>query len=905
MLSANFVLVIGLAYVALLFVIAFVSDRRARRGKQGLIQSPIVYTLSISVYCTSWTFYGAVGSAARNGLEFATIYLGPTLVFVGWWFVLRKLVRIGRLHRITSIADLISSRYGKSTSLGVLVTVIAVISTVPYIALQLQAVSTSFVALSSPDSIDGGVSATDAIYQTGLWVAIAMAIFTILFGTRNIDANERHHGVVAAIAFEALVKLFALIAVGLFVVISVGGVGALFSLEATNSVLKHNDAFGSRWFTLIFLSACAIICLPRQFQVTVVENSDERHLRTASWMFPLYLFLMSLFVLPIAIVGVSSMPPAANADMYVVTLPIFMGQETLALLAFIGGFSSATSMVIVATIALSIMVSNHIVMPSALRLPQFVRPQTGDVKNLLLTSRRISIVLILLFGFFYFRFTQPHALASIGLIAFTGVAQFLPPLLGGLFWRQATSRGAIAGLIAGFAVWMWCLFLPGLFVEGQITDIFQKGPWGISWLRSTSLFGLEGMDPLVHAVFWSLSFNVVFYILFSLLRDVHPLERLQGALFVDIFRRGDLTPRPQRSAAAEDLFLVAQRILGSEPSYRLFREAARRQGADGDMPVADAEFITSLERKLAGSIGAATAHAMISQVAIGDPISLEEVIRVVDETQQVIVYSQQLEKQSKEVRETAAQLQIANEQLKRLDKQKDDFLSQVSHEVRTPMTSIRSFTEILLDNPDLSAEDKSRYLKIVHSETLRLTGLLDEILDLGHLESGDVPWNMETVEVDATVQRAVDSCRGIAEARGVSLKASCEASGARANAVPDRLHQLFVNLLTNAVKYNTNADPAVEVRSFRENGHYCCDVRDNGPGIPAADRTRIFEKYSRGWDQSRSPMRGTGLGLSISKQIAEKMNGSLELLDIDGRGACFRLKLPLVADETRAKALSH
>ena len=301
MLSANTVLAIGLAYVVLLFLIAFASERRARQGRHGLIRSPVIYTLSISVYCTSWTFYGAVGSAARNGLEFATIYLGPTLVFIGWWFLLRKLVRIGQVHRITSIADLISSRYGKSTFLGVLVTIIAVISTVPYIALQLQAVSTSFLVVSNPQDIGQQISNPDAVYQTGLWVAGAMAVFTILFGTRNIDSSERNYGVVAAIAFEALVKLFALVAVGLTVVFSVGGIEELLSPEATKAILQKEDAFGARWLTLTLLAGCAIICLPRQFHVTVVENSDERHLRTASWMFPLYLFLMTLFVLPIAL----------------------------------------------------------------------------------------------------------------------------------------------------------------------------------------------------------------------------------------------------------------------------------------------------------------------------------------------------------------------------------------------------------------------------------------------------------------------------------------------------------------------------------------------------------------------------------------------------------------------------
>jgi len=587
------------------------------------------------------------------------------------------------------------------------------------------------------------------------------------------------------------------------------------------------------------------------------------------------------------------MPKTANADMYVLTLPITMGHEGLALLAFLGGFSAATSMVIVATIALSIMVSNHIVVPAALRLRQLERAGTGDVKNLLVISRRLSIIVILLLGFLYFRLTKSEALASIGLIAFTGVAQFLPAIVGGLFWRQATGRGAIVGLLAGFVIWVWCLLMPGFFTDGPVAAMIQQGPWGIAWLRPHALFGLEGLDPLVHAVFWSLTANTVAFITVSLLRDAQPLERLQGALFIDVFRQSSVIAGQQRSAATEDLYVLAQRILGSEASYKLFHEQAVRQGADGDMPVADAEFITLLERELAGSIGAATAHAMVSQVVIGDPISLQEVIRVVEETQQTISYSQQLERQSTELRETALQLRAANEQLKRLDRQKDDFLSQVSHEVRTPMTSIRSFAEMLLDNHDLPLEQQSRFLKIIHSETLRLTELLDEILDLSYLESGEPIRAAEPVVADDVLIRAVDACRGLVKPDSTEILVDTGAGKATVLAIRDRLHQVFVNLVTNALKYNTSEHPMITIRSQVDQDRYVFEIQDNGPGIPTNDRDRIFEKYSRGWDQTGSRAGGTGLGLSISRSIAEMMNGRLELVDGDGTGACFRLTVPV------------
>ena len=320
MLNPGFALSVAVGYLSLLFVIAFVTDRMAAKGRAGLISSPLVYTLSLTVYCTSWTFFGAVGSAARNGPEFATIYLGPTLVFVGSWFLLRKLVRISKAHRITSIADFISSRYGKSTRVAVVVTLIAVAGTTPYISLQLKAVATSLDALTIGRALlsPGGPS---VFGDTAFWVAASMAAFVIIFGTRNIGADEHHPGVVAAIAFESLVKLAAFIAVGLYVVLGLRATGGAYDGMAwLDPALRQSPPFtGSdpaRWTAMLFLAAAAIICLPRQFQVTVVEVTDERHLRTASWLFPLYMFLISLFTVPIAVAGLATLGPGGNPDLY-------------------------------------------------------------------------------------------------------------------------------------------------------------------------------------------------------------------------------------------------------------------------------------------------------------------------------------------------------------------------------------------------------------------------------------------------------------------------------------------------------------------------------------------------------------------------------------------------------------
>jgi len=872
MLSINILLAACLGYVALLFAVAFIVDRRARRAPIKLLHSPVVYTLSISVYCTSWTFYGAVGSAARNGLEFVTIYLGPTLVFVGWWWLLRKLVRIGRAHRITSIADLISSRYGKSTSLAVLVTIIAVIATTPYIALQLQSVTRSYQIIAGE---------VDEV-STAFWIAAGMALFTILFGTRNLDANERHHGVVAAIALEAIIKLVALIAVGIFATYGLAnGFRDVFSDVSDEAIRGAGDIFGARWAA-------------RQFQVTVVENIEERHLATASWLFPLYLLGMTAFIMPIALVGQQVMPPGANPDLYVLTLPLAEQRHDLALLAFLGGFSSATSMVIVAAIAVSTMVSNHIVMPVALKLLAASNAVSGDVRNLVLTSRRISIGVILGLGLLYFYASGgSDALAAIGLIAFVGVAQFLPSLLGGIFWRGATRLGALSGLLVGFALWAYTLFLPSFGGDLILTTaMLNEGPWGAEILRPQALFGLQDLDPLVHAVVWSIGANALIFVVVSSLTQSDELERLQGALFVDVYRSagGATSGFSAITADSEDLFILAQRILGADPARRLFDEMARFQGTVTGLPHATEAVIARLERELSGSIGAVSAHAMVTRIAGRQTVGITELIDIADETQELIETSRQLAQKSDELERAARQLRTANERLRALDTQKDTFLSQVSHELRTPMTSIRSFSEILVDDAAISADERKRFASIVHDESIRLTRLLDELLDINRLEAGTVELSVAPIDANAAVAAALDTISGMARSAGVAVSTIPAPEGLSIHANDDRLRQVLINVLSNAVKYNDAERPEIEIRTQVGDGAVYVDVIDNGGGVSREDSAMVFEKFARGSRSDRS--HGAGLGLPISRAIMRAMRGDLTVKFAPDGTSFFRLSLP-------------
>src|SRR5882672_3894490 len=576
MLHGPVIIFTSFAYLGLLFAIAYVADQRADAGRPILARG-YIYSLSLAVYATAWTFYGSVGRAASDGVGFLPIYIGPTLMIALWWIVMRKILRISKQNRITSLADFIASRYGKSALLGGVVTVIAVIGILPYISLQLKAVSSSFTTvLQYPEIlVPAKHGAGPLLRDTAFWVALILAAFTILFGTRHLDAAEHHEGMVAAIAFESLVKLVAFLAVGAWVSWGLyNGFGDIFARAAAKPELESMLApFGgvggdySSWIWLTILSMFAIMFLPRQFQVTVVENKDEKHLRKAIWLFPLYMLAINIFVLPIAFGGLLHFPRGADADAFVLTLPMAQKQELLALVVFIGGLSAATGMVIVETIALSTMVCNDLVMPVLLRMRALRLNERRDLTGLLLGIRRGAIVLILLLGYLYFKIAgEAYALVSIGLISFAAVAQFAPAALGGIFWKGGTRRGALAGLVSGFAVWFYSLLLPAFArSEWLPLGLLEHGPFGIELLKPLALFGVAGLDQITHAMIWSMGANVGAYVAVSLVQAPSADEHRQASLFVDVFKR----PGEARgahiwrgTASAPELFNLLARFVG-------------------------------------------------------------------------------------------------------------------------------------------------------------------------------------------------------------------------------------------------------------------------------------------------------------------------------------------------------
>ncbi|MDK9719789.1 MAG: sensor histidine kinase [Rhodospirillales bacterium] len=894
MLNPWLVIPVALAYLFLLFALAWWGDRRADQGKS-LISWPGIYALSIAVYCTSWTFYGSVGRAASSGVGFLPIYLGPTLMASLWWILLRKMARVSKAQRVTSIADFLSARYGKSTLLGGLVTVIAVIGIMPYISLQLKAVSASFQALVL--AVPEHKAVPPVFEDTAFYVALLLAAFAILFGTRHIDASERHEGMVAAIAFESLIKLVAFMAVGLFVCFGFFQSPAqLFEVAAADPQLLRlftiPDARAMGDFVaLTLLSGLVIITLPRQFQVAVVENVSEDHIRHAAWMFPLYLLLINIFVLPIALAGRLAFGPDANPDLFVLDLPLGAGQSALALFAFLGGLSAATGMIIVETVALATMVCNDLVMPALLRLAPSHLKDRADLSGLLLSIRRWAIVGVVGLGYLYAHFIgQSYALVSIGLVSFAAAAQFAPALLGGIFWKGGTRAGALCGLSAGALIWFYTLLLPSFARSGWISGAFiETGPFGLELLKPYALFGLSGFDSITHALIWSMLANLGLYVAASLVSSQGTLERIQATMFVDALKPAGESSGGRfwrGTAQMADLLALTARFIGTENAERAFAAHAAERGFElSAMDVVDADFVAFAERLLAGAIGAASARVMVASVAKGEVMGLTEVMEILDEASQVIAYSQKLEAAS-------AELKAANERLTELDRLKDDFVSTVTHELRTPLTSIRSFSEILRDNPDLDLTQRQEFLRIVVEESERLTRLINQVLDLAKVEAGSLGWDIRPMDAVEVMEAALAATRRLAQDKGIVIEEQLPKAPLQVLADRDRLIQVLINLLSNAVKFTPQSNGRIRAELVERDDGVLFTVSDNGPGVPEAHHEAIFDKFRQVSDKQTGKPSGTGLGLAISRGIVEHLNGRVWVESQPGFGATFHVLLP-------------
>ncbi len=648
MLQGWVVIAVALAYIGLLFLVASYGDRTRGLGREGRARL-LIYPLSLAIYCTSWTFFGSVGFASRTGFDFLTIYIGPALMIVLFSPLLMRIVRLAKTQNITSIADFIAARYGKGQAVAATVALIAIVGTIPYIALQLKAVSSSLETILAHIT-----TATDVtrplLGDIALFVALSMATFAVLFGTRHIDATEHQDGLMLAVAAESIVKLVAFLAVGIFVTFWMfDGPVALFTeamqRPSTAAIFSREPRIDTL-VAMTLLSFVAFIMLPRQFHVAVVENNNENEIKRAVWLYPVYLVLINLFVVPIALAGLLTFPAGkVDSDMFVLALPLESGSSLFTIVAFVGGLSAATAMVIVESVALSIMVSNDLVMPLVLQRREALISGRENVGSFLLTVRRLAIFAILLLAYIYYRSAGEAQLASIGLLSFAAIAQLAPAFFGGLMWRRATAAGAIGGMIIGFFVWAYTLLLPTLSDIGVIGErILTDGPWGLGILRPQHLLGLE-LPPLVHGVAWSLLLNILCFVGFSLRRAPSPIEQLQANTFVP----SEFTPITpsfrlwRSSVTVDELTTTVSRYLGEDRTRSAFDSFAVTQRISLE-PKDEADFrlVRYAEHILASAIGGASSRLVLSLLLRKRTVSTKAALKLLDDANAAIQYNREV-----------------------------------------------------------------------------------------------------------------------------------------------------------------------------------------------------------------------------------------------------------------------
>lgn len=649
MLQASVVIFVALGYIGLLFAIASYGDRK-RPGAARRAPRPMIYSLSLAVYCTSWTFFGSVGLATTQGFDFLTIYLGPIILMTVGAPLFLRVVRLAKANNITSIADFIAARYGKNQGIAALVALVAIVSSIPYISLQLKAVSASLVAMLGHFAGDHGRGTV--VGDLALFVACAMAAFAILFGTRHTDATEHQDGLMLAIATESIVKLAAFLAVGLLVtfVIFDGPSTLWYAARETGVAAPFERGLSlESWLTMTILSGGAFMLLPRQFHVAVVENKGESEIRRARWLFPLYLVLINLFVVPLALAGMTLFPlKTVDSDVFVLAVPLAAGFESLALLAFVGGLSAATAMVIVESVAIAIMVSNDLVMPLLLRRRAAADDggPRDDMMGVLLTVRRVAIFAIVLLAYLYYRAVGEVQLAQIGLLSFAAIAQVGPAFAAGLMWQRATAKGAIAGILVGVATWAYTLLVPSLADAGLLSSaIVEQGPYGISLLKPYALFGLSA-GPLAHGVAWSLGLNALALLVVSFLTRPSQIERTQARLFAELPDRPPARPaflRWRSSVSLGELMGTVERYLGAERARAAFDAYARQQGFRLDTHrEADAGMVRYAEHLLASAVGAASSRLVLSLLLRKRAVSTKAALKLLDDASAAIQYNREL-----------------------------------------------------------------------------------------------------------------------------------------------------------------------------------------------------------------------------------------------------------------------
>ncbi|MCC5923663.1 MAG: sodium:proline symporter [Crocinitomicaceae bacterium] len=881
-----------IGYLGVLFYLAFWAEKNNRSK---IVNSPFVYALGLAVYCTAWTYYGSVGVAARTGPEFLTIYLGPVIAAPFWIFILMRVVKISKSYNVSSIADFISLRYGNNRSLGALVTLICAASIIPYIALQLKALSETFQLITTGDT---AISHKTWLGDTSFYIALILALFATFFGTLSLDASRNKKGILFSIAFESILKLTFFLIVGVYVTFYLfNGTSDIYQQATPYIQAKGLEGISSltggiNWLFNIALSFLAIFLLPRQFQTSVVEYTSKKQLKTAMWVFPLYLLLFNVFVIFIAWGGLVLLGDQVNYDYLTLLIPLSQGNETLAVLVFLGGLSAVISMVVVSTLALSTMLSNNLIIPYGF-LNRFMDKKALNNEKTIKNIRRIAIFSSIALAYWLFAGIGANVpLFDIGLISFLIIAQLAPSFFLGLFWNRGSSKGAIVGIITGFLVVIYTYLWP--FIAKEILaqpELVNFAAMSGDFLHPQKLFGLNFLNPMAHAFYWSLLVNLLVYVYFSLAYKGNYRERNYGEIFVNadsLNENSDNALVWRGEAYIEDIQTILMKFLGEDRTKKAIRVFKKRYGISPDEQLADARFINFSEKLLTGAVGSASAQILIAKVAKEQPVSLPDVLKILQENKEAFASSKSFENQSYQLQKLTEELKKANAALILQDQQKDDFLDTVAHELKTPITSIYASAEMLQDDPEMPEEIRNQFLTNMLNDAERLTRLINDILDMEKLASGREVLRFEPVDIKAFLTETIHSYDAIAAQQNIVINSE-RIESVELNIDKDKFAQVILNIVSNALKFVTPNEGVIttEGKMNEEQRRYQITITDNGPGVPAIDQPYIFDKFYQTQDQTFKKPKGSGFGLAICKQIIALHGGTIAIDGEYKKGARF------------------
>lgn len=882
-------------YLGILFLIAFFAEKN--KGSK-LVTHPAVYALSLAVYCSAWTYYGSVGMAARTGVEFLTIYLGPIIAAPLWIIILKKIIQLSKVYNVSSIADFISLRYGNSRSLGALVTIVCAVSIIPYISLQLKAISETFEIVSTSTL---GIEGSSVITDSTFYIAIILAVFASFFGTLSLDASKQRAGVMFSVAAESVLKLTFFLIVGIYVTYYVfNGTSDLYQQASLNLDLNQLSTInglsgGINWYFSIALSFLAIFLLPRQFQTSVVEFNNRKQLKTSIWLFPLYLLLFNLFVIFIAWGGLLILGKDINADYFTLLIPLHFGDHWLAIIVFLGGLSAVISMVVVSTVALSTMLSNNLIIPYGF-IKTLTKRKSLNNEKIIKNIRRVSVFCSIILAYLLYALFNPEiSLFSIGLISFLIIVQLAPSFFIGMFWNRGSALGAKAGIVIGMLIVVFTYLLP-FFTENIFSNnqFVANGLFGITALKPYALFSIELLNPVNHALYWSLLFNTGTYLILSVIKKGNYRERNYGEMFVNTSKAVELKENAyvwKGEAYVEDIQNILVRFLGQSKADKALRVFRKRYAVNPEDRLADARFINFSERLLTGAVGSASAKILISNVAKEKPVSLVEVLHILEENRETISVNKSLEAQSQKLIKLASELKSANEELKIQDQLKDDFLDTVAHELKTPITSIKASSEVLTEGNDMPAELKQRFLSNIIQDTERLNVLINDILDLEKMASGRDELTLEYQSLNSCIEDAINGIRSIAGRKNIQVEFNAKKK-VFTEFDYSKMLQVFTNLLSNSIKFVPENYGIISVSLEENSEEISCKVIDNGKGIPEEDIQLIFKKFYQSKNQTFKKPIGSGFGLAICKQIVEMHEGKIYAESNLTTGAEMNLKLP-------------